>query len=125
VPAKLYEYLGAGQPILALAEPDSDIAWALRGKSGVLHRIVPPRDAPAIKQSARRVDARKYVPGASPSAIAKACSNSRVNGWPSAVAECLDRVGDAMTANNLSPSPSGRGAGGEGARRPCHGRALM
>ena len=30
VPAKLYEYLGAGRPILAVSEPDSDIAWALR-----------------------------------------------------------------------------------------------
>jgi glycosyltransferase involved in cell wall biosynthesis len=50
VPAKLYEYLGAGRPILALAELDSDIAWVLR-ESGVLHRIAPPRDVPAIKHA--------------------------------------------------------------------------
>lgn len=50
VPAKLYEYLGAGRPILALAEPDSDIAWVLR-ESRVLHRIAPPRDVPRIRQA--------------------------------------------------------------------------
>ena len=50
VPAKLYEYLGAGRPILALAELDSDIAWVLR-ESGVLHRIAPPRDVAGIKQA--------------------------------------------------------------------------
>ncbi len=44
VPAKLYEYLGAGRPILALAEADGDTAAILRS-SGVLHRIAPPRDA--------------------------------------------------------------------------------
>jgi glycosyltransferase involved in cell wall biosynthesis len=50
VPAKLYEYLGAGRPILALAELDSDIAWVLR-ESGVRHRIAPPLDVRAIKQA--------------------------------------------------------------------------
>jgi glycosyltransferase involved in cell wall biosynthesis len=50
VPAKVYEYLGAGKPILALAEPDGDVAWALQ-KSGVPHRITPPRDAGRIKQA--------------------------------------------------------------------------
>jgi len=47
VPAKLYEYLGAGRPILALADPDSDIAWVLR-ESKVLHRIAPLRDVARI-----------------------------------------------------------------------------
>lgn len=50
IPAKLYEYLGAGRPILALAEPDSDIGWVLR-TANVLHRIVPPRDVPAIQRA--------------------------------------------------------------------------
>jgi hypothetical protein len=49
VPAKLYEYLGAGRPIFALAEPDSDTAWVLR-ESGVPHRLVaPPGDAVTIR----------------------------------------------------------------------------
>lgn len=50
VPAKLYEYLGAGRPILALAEPEGDIAWVLR-TSGVPHRVVPALDTAAIRQA--------------------------------------------------------------------------
>jgi glycosyltransferase involved in cell wall biosynthesis len=50
VPAKVYEYLRAGRPILALAEPDGDTAAILR-TSGVLHRIVPPRDVERIRQA--------------------------------------------------------------------------
>jgi glycosyltransferase involved in cell wall biosynthesis len=50
VPAKLYEYLGAGKPILALAEPNGDVSWALQ-KSGTPHRIAPPRDVGRIKQA--------------------------------------------------------------------------
>ncbi len=50
VPAKLYEYLGAGRPILALAESDGDVAWVLR-ESGIPHRIAPPRDPNAIRKA--------------------------------------------------------------------------
>ena len=48
VPAKLYEYIGAGRPILALAEPDGDVAWVLR-QSGLPHRVAPPLDPGAIR----------------------------------------------------------------------------
>jgi glycosyltransferase involved in cell wall biosynthesis len=50
VPAKLYEYFGAGRPILALTEPDSDTAEVLRA-SGVQHRIAPPTDVGRIRQA--------------------------------------------------------------------------
>jgi glycosyltransferase involved in cell wall biosynthesis len=50
VPAKIYEYLGAGRSILALGEPDGDLAWVLR-ESGVPHRIAPLKDAAAIRQA--------------------------------------------------------------------------
>ncbi len=50
VPAKLYEYIGAGRPILALAEPDGDTAWALRA-SGAPHRIVAPADGAGITRA--------------------------------------------------------------------------
>jgi glycosyltransferase involved in cell wall biosynthesis len=50
VPAKLYEYLGAGRAILALTEPDGDSAWVLR-ESKVLHRIAPPTDVNRIRQA--------------------------------------------------------------------------
>lgn len=62
VPAKLYEYLGAGRPILALAEPDSDVAWVLR-ESGVPHRIVLPTDVSAITRALTEL--REAVEGAS------------------------------------------------------------
>jgi glycosyltransferase involved in cell wall biosynthesis len=50
LPAKLYEYLGAGRPVLALAEHDGDTAWALRA-SGTPHRIAPVCDAAAIEKA--------------------------------------------------------------------------
>ena len=54
VPAKLYEYLGSGRPILALAEQDGDVAAILR-ESGVLHRIVRPTDAEQIDHALREL----------------------------------------------------------------------
>ena len=48
VPAKLYEYLGARRPILALGELDGDLAWVL-SESGVPYRIAAPLDPPAIR----------------------------------------------------------------------------
>jgi hypothetical protein len=50
IPAKLYEYLGAGRPVLALAEPNGDTAGALR-TAGVLHRVAPLTDAVRIRQA--------------------------------------------------------------------------
>jgi glycosyltransferase involved in cell wall biosynthesis len=50
VPAKLYEYLGAGRPILALAEDDGDVAWVLR-RSGAIHRLARPNDVAAIRRA--------------------------------------------------------------------------
>jgi hypothetical protein len=50
VPAKLYEYLGVNRPILALAEPDGDVAAILK-QSGVLHRLAPPTDVAAIRRA--------------------------------------------------------------------------
>ncbi|HYV35741.1 MAG TPA: glycosyltransferase family 4 protein [Gemmataceae bacterium] len=50
IPAKLFEYFGAGRPVLALTEPDGDVVWALQ-TSGVPHRIVPPQDSAQIQQA--------------------------------------------------------------------------
>jgi glycosyltransferase involved in cell wall biosynthesis len=50
VPAKVYEYIGAGRPILALGESCSDLGWVLQ-ESGVPHRISPLEDPARIKQS--------------------------------------------------------------------------
>jgi glycosyltransferase involved in cell wall biosynthesis len=48
VPAKLYEYLGANRPILALAAADSDVAWVLR-KARRTHRLAAANDPNAIR----------------------------------------------------------------------------
>jgi glycosyltransferase involved in cell wall biosynthesis len=50
VPAKLYEYLGARRPILALAEGDGDVAWVLR-QSHTPHRITGTDDVTRIKKA--------------------------------------------------------------------------
>jgi glycosyltransferase involved in cell wall biosynthesis len=50
VPAKLYEYLGTGRPLLAVAEEDSDTAWVLR-QSGIPYRVVPPSKPAAMQQA--------------------------------------------------------------------------
>lgn len=50
VPAKLYEYLGAGKPVLATGENHGDLA-AILGQSGVPFRIARPADSVGIRQA--------------------------------------------------------------------------
>jgi glycosyltransferase involved in cell wall biosynthesis len=50
VPAKLYEYLGAGRPVLATGESGGDLA-AVLGESGVPFRIARPNDPAAIRSA--------------------------------------------------------------------------
>lgn len=54
VPAKLYEYFGAGRAVFALAEPDGDTACVLRD-SGLPHALAPPTDADAIAEQLRQL----------------------------------------------------------------------
>ena len=61
VPAKLYEYIGTGRPVLALAEHDGDTAWALR-QSGAATRLAPPRDVEAIRIAVKEVAALAAAP---------------------------------------------------------------
>ncbi len=50
VPAKLYEYIGAERPVLALGARAGDVGWVL-AESGIPHRIAPPDDAGAIARA--------------------------------------------------------------------------
>ena len=52
IPAKLYEYISIGKPILALANPRSDIGWVLE-TSGVTHRLVAPKDTDGVMRAIR------------------------------------------------------------------------
>jgi glycosyltransferase involved in cell wall biosynthesis len=97
VPAKLYEYLGAQRPILALAEPDGDVAWALRA-SGVASRVAPPRNVEQIRHALEDLRA-----GLCAGALAAAHDGRPAvftrEAMARAVAEnldrCLPRTGDA------------------------------
>jgi glycosyltransferase involved in cell wall biosynthesis len=76
VPAKVYEYLGAGRPILALADPVSDTGWVLR-TSGVLHRVVPPLDVAGIKQALMELSQEIRAGVASPTEPSRAAPFTR------------------------------------------------
>jgi len=54
VPAKLYEYLGAGRPVLATGEGDGDLA-AVLAASGVPHAIAPCNDVGRIRDAVTRL----------------------------------------------------------------------
>lgn len=98
IPAKLYEYLGAGRPILALSEPDGDVAWALL-TSGVVHRVAPPNDAQRIKQALLELDSelRAQPHAGALNGRASIFTRERMAGT---VAECLNRlVAGRATAN--------------------------
>ena len=47
VPAKLYEYIGSGRSILAMAETDGDTAWVLR-QSDSNYRFANPNESGSI-----------------------------------------------------------------------------
>jgi glycosyltransferase involved in cell wall biosynthesis len=50
VPAKLYEYIGAGRPVLATGEPDGDVALVLKA-SGLPHALARCGDVPGIRDA--------------------------------------------------------------------------
>jgi hypothetical protein len=103
VPAKLYEYLGAGRPILALAEPDGDVAWVLR-ESKVLHRIAPPRDVERIRQAV--FELTREVQAGSPAVPDRAALEQFTRErMAKRFADCLDSLATDETWRSLRPQP--------------------
>lgn len=88
VPAKLYEYLGARRPILALAEPESDVGWVLR-TSGVAHRIASPTDGPGIRAALVEL-AQQHVRDDAPAPREDGLFQFTREGMASRVAQGLD-----------------------------------
>jgi glycosyltransferase involved in cell wall biosynthesis len=89
VPAKLYEYLRAGRPILGLTDPAGDTAGTLR--SAGIHAIAPLDDATAIRIALRRFidDVRnERAAAASAEAVRGASRTARA----AQLAELLDEV---------------------------------
>jgi glycosyltransferase involved in cell wall biosynthesis len=102
VPAKLYEYLGTGRPVLALAEPDGDIAWVLR-TSGVLHRVAPTHDVPRIKQALVELAGavRRGTPAVGDAAALQSFTREQM---ARRFADCLDGMVQAAPRTARSPS---------------------
>jgi glycosyltransferase involved in cell wall biosynthesis len=107
VPAKLYEYVGAGRPVLALGEPDGDTAWVLR-QCGVPYRIAPPGDPDSIRQAVTElVDQVESRLPASASACGRlAFTREHLTGQ---LAEILNRI----TAGSGSPNSTGDDSGSD------------
>ncbi len=63
VPAKLYEYVGAKRPILALAEQDGDTAEVLR-QSGTVHQVVSDWSPSTLEQAILSLSCQSIAPKA-------------------------------------------------------------
>jgi glycosyltransferase involved in cell wall biosynthesis len=77
IPAKAYEYLRAGRPLLALADPDGDTARLVR-EAG-LDAVAPPQDSAAIAALIERFMDQRDAPAwrPCPERAARGCRRSR------------------------------------------------
>lgn len=117
VPAKLYEYIGAGRPVLALGERGGDLERVL-SEGGVPHRIAPPGDPAAITRAleglAREAASR---PAPDPARAAHPFSREAITGR---LAGLLDSIaprgagqgGPSQPGGALEPEPEPAAAGG-------------
>lgn len=113
VPAKLYEYIGSGRPILAIANPRGETAETLR-RSGALHRVASPDDAEAIDQALAELLANRAAASARDGRQAEEFTRAAT---ARQLAETLDRI-CGLDRRGHAPADRGFDAGAEVA---CHG----
>lgn len=65
VPAKVFEYIGAGRPILAIGDVESEIAGVLRENGGT-YRVAPAGDVSAITESLAELISEHEIRGERP-----------------------------------------------------------
>lgn len=97
VPAKLYEYIGAGRPILALGGLGGDLEWVLR-KSGCPHRIAAPSDRDAIRRALLELSAEVSACTPHPPAVPHANEFTRET-LAGRLADTLDRCVDDVDSH--------------------------
>jgi glycosyltransferase involved in cell wall biosynthesis len=130
VPAKLYEYLGAGRPVLALAEPDGDVAWVLR-RGGMPYRIASILDRDGIRQALRELSAELRTNGHSSQTHRPLAAFTRER-LTQQLAQCLngcihgervEEAGNSLDVEPHDPDESQPFSRTPSARRPRYARA--
>jgi|AntDeeMetagen134_2_1112570.scaffolds.fasta_scaffold03402_3 glycosyltransferase involved in cell wall biosynthesis len=69
LPSKLYDYIGAGRPILAVVDPSFRVAEVVRDND--LGIVVDPNDAEGVRTALERIQSNEFIFDPDPSAVAE------------------------------------------------------
>jgi glycosyltransferase involved in cell wall biosynthesis len=107
VPLKLYEYLGAGRPVLALTPPDGEAGRLVRAAGGI---AVDPSDTPAASVALLRLHERWRAGGTWSAVPAVALDRYR---WERLAGEMAEILSEAVRGRRTTASagPLAAGAG--------------
>jgi glycosyltransferase involved in cell wall biosynthesis len=104
VPAKLYEYLGTGRPILALAEADGDSARVLE-KSGIAYRLASPLDSNSIAQGLTELvqgAAGGTLPQPHPDRLLQFCRQRLTGDLARIMDQCTNRTQSLLATHHVA-----------------------